>query len=266
MKYSLFSLIFLKTSLVFLILLFSFISLHWSLKKAFLSLLVTLWNSAFKWVYLSFSPLPFTSLLWSTICKLIKKPFASLHFFFLGMVLNTAFCTVSQTSIHSSSALCLSDLIPWVYVSFLLYNCKGFDLGHAEWSSGFLYFLQFKSEFGNKETMVWATVSSWSCFCWLYRASPSLTTKNIVNLISVLTSGDALWSLLLCCGKRVFAMTSVSSWQNSVSICPDSFCTTRPNLPVIPATLWLPTFAFQSPIMKRTSFLGVTSTRFCSSS
>ena len=23
--------------------------------------------------------------------------------------------------------------------------------------------------------MVWATVSSWSCFCWLYRASPSIT-------------------------------------------------------------------------------------------
>ena len=30
---------------------------------------------------------------------------------------------------------------------------------------GFPYFLQFKSEFGNKEFMVWATVSSWSCFC-----------------------------------------------------------------------------------------------------
>ena len=35
--------------------------------------------------------------------------------------------------------------------------------------------------------MIWATVSSRSCFCWLYRASPSLATKNIVNLISVLT-------------------------------------------------------------------------------
>ena len=32
-----------------------------------------------------------------------------------------------------------------------------------------------------------ATVSSWSCFCWLYRASPSLAAKNIINLISVLT-------------------------------------------------------------------------------
>ena len=35
--------------------------------------------------------------------------------------------------------------------------------------------------------MVWAKVSSWSCVCWLYRASPSLAAKNIINLILVLT-------------------------------------------------------------------------------
>ena len=35
--------------------------------------------------------------------------------------------------------------------------------------------------------MIWATVSSQSCFCWLYRASPSLASKNIINLISLLT-------------------------------------------------------------------------------
>ena len=34
---------------------------------------------------------------------------------------------------------------------------------------------------------MWATVSSWSCFCWLYRTSPSLAAKNITSLISVLT-------------------------------------------------------------------------------
>ena len=50
------SLIFLKRSLVFPILLFPSISLHWSLRKA-LSLLAFLWNSAFKWVYLWVIPL-----------------------------------------------------------------------------------------------------------------------------------------------------------------------------------------------------------------
>ena len=37
--------------------------------------------------------------------------------------------------------------------------------------------------------MIWATVSSQSCFCWLYRASPSSTAKNLINLILVL----AIW-------------------------------------------------------------------------
>ena len=58
-KVPLVSLIFFKRSLVFPILLFSSISLHWSLWKAFLYFLAILWNFAFKWVYLPFSPLPF---------------------------------------------------------------------------------------------------------------------------------------------------------------------------------------------------------------
>ena len=36
--------------------------------------------------------------------------------------------------------------------------------------------------------MIWATVSSRSCFSWLYRAFPSLVAKNIIRLISVLTT------------------------------------------------------------------------------
>ena len=50
-------------------------------------------------------------------------------------------------------------------------------------------------------------------------------------------------------------MTSAFSWQNSINVCPASFCIPRPNFPVTPGVSWLPTFAFQSPIMKRTSFL-----------
>ena len=82
----------------------SSISLHQSLRKAFLYLLAILWNSAFRWIYLSFSPLPFTSLLFSAICKASSdNHFAYLFFFFFGMVLFTASCTMLQTSIHSSS-------------------------------------------------------------------------------------------------------------------------------------------------------------------
>ena len=130
-KIPLVSLVFLKRSLVFPILLFSSVSLHWSLRKAFLSLLAILWNSAFRWDYLSFSPLSFASLLFIAICRASSdNHLAFLHFFFLWMVLIPASCTMSQTSAHSSSGT-LSDLIPWIHFSFPLYNHKGFDLGHT---------------------------------------------------------------------------------------------------------------------------------------
>ena len=95
--------------------------------------------------------------------------------------------------------------------------------------------------------MIWATVSSRSCFGWLYRASPPLAAKNISNLISVLTiwwcpcveSSLVLLEEGVCCDQCVLLA---------------SFYTPRPNLPVTPGVSWLPTFAFQSPIMKRTSF------------
>jgi len=114
------SLIFLKRCLVFPILLFPSISLHWSLRKAFLSLLAILWNSAFRWVYLSFSPLLFTYLLFTAICKASSDShFAFLHFFFLGMVFLPVSCTISWTSIHRSSDT-LSDLAP-KYISHFHY-------------------------------------------------------------------------------------------------------------------------------------------------
>ena len=108
-------------------------SLHWSLRKAFSSLFAILWNSAFKWVYLSFSSLPLASLLFSAICKASSdNHFAFLHFFLLGMVLITAGFTVSGTSIHSSSGS-LSDLIPWIYLPLPLYNRQGIWFIKKRW-------------------------------------------------------------------------------------------------------------------------------------
>ena len=51
----------------------------------------------------------------------------------------------------------------------------------------FLCFIQLNPKFDNMEFMIWATVSSWSCFCWHYRVSPSFVAKNIISLILVLT-------------------------------------------------------------------------------
>ena len=103
--------------------------------------------------------------------------------------------------------------------------------------------------------MIWTTVSFWSCFCWLYRASPSLAAENIISLISVLT----IWWCPCVESSLVFLEEGVYFGQcvlleNSISLCPASFCTPRPNLPVTQGISWLLTFAFQFPIMKRISF------------
>ena len=124
------SLIFLKRSLVFPIVLFSSVSLHWSLRKAFLSFLAILWILHSDGCIFPF----FLCLLLLFFSHLFVRPpqitiLPCLHFFFLGMVLITASCTMSQIFVHRQ-ALCLSDLIPWIYFSLPLYNHKVFDLGH----------------------------------------------------------------------------------------------------------------------------------------
>ena len=91
----------LKRSLVLPILLFSFISLHFSFKKA-LSLLAFLRNSVFNWGYLSLSSLrfcfsSFLSYLWIHL----RQALYFLTFLSFGMVLFTASCTMIIDSVHS---------------------------------------------------------------------------------------------------------------------------------------------------------------------
>ena len=72
----------------------------------------------------------------SAICKASSDNYLFLlHFFFLGVVLVTASCTVLRTSVHSSSGT-LSDLIPRIYLSLPLYNHKG--LSHI-WMAWLFY-------------------------------------------------------------------------------------------------------------------------------
>ena len=132
MKYSLGITNSLKRFLVFPILLFSSISFHWPLKKAFLFLLAIIWNCAFPWVYLSFSPLPFSSLLFSAICKAPQTTILPFCISFSWAL----FWSLSHVQCHKPlskvlQALCLSDVTPWIYLSRPLYIHKGFDLGHT---------------------------------------------------------------------------------------------------------------------------------------
>ena len=85
------------------------------------------------------SPLPFTSLLFSAICKTsLDNHFAFLHFFFLGMVLITASCTMLWSSVHSSSGLlsirsnhlCLLTVSSFSVLSYKEYTHSDFCIDH----------------------------------------------------------------------------------------------------------------------------------------
>ena len=132
------SLIFLKRSLVFPFLLFFSISLHWSLRKAFLSLLATLWNCVFKRVYLSLSPLRFASPLFTAICKTSSdNHFPFLHFFFSwgwSWFLSPVQCYEPLSIVHQTLCLIRSSPLNLFLTYTVLLHCiiiKGFDLGHT---------------------------------------------------------------------------------------------------------------------------------------
>ena len=140
--------ILLKRSLAFPILLLTSISLCCSVKKAFLSFLAIFYNSAFKWIYFSFPPLLFASLLCSAIYKAFSDNHLNfLHFFSFGMILVAPPLQCYKPLSIVLQSLCPADLIPLIYLSLLLYYCKGLDVGVPEWLKDFPYFLQFKLEF-----------------------------------------------------------------------------------------------------------------------
>ena len=129
-NFPLVSLIFLKRALalVFPILLFSsiFCTNHWG-RFSYLSLLFfgTLYSNEYIVLFLLCFLFLFFSQLF--ICKSsLDGHFAFLDFFFLGMVLIPASCTMSRTSIHSSSGT-LSIRSNPLNLSLPLYNHKGFD-------------------------------------------------------------------------------------------------------------------------------------------
>ena len=87
-------------------------------RKAFLSLLAILWNSGFKWVCLSFSPLPFTSLLSTATCEASSdNHFALCISFPWGWSWSLPPIQCHEPPSTVLQALCLWDLIPWIYLS-----------------------------------------------------------------------------------------------------------------------------------------------------
>ena len=223
------SLIFLKRSLVFPILLFSSVSLHWSLSKAFLSLLAILWNSAFRWIYLSFSPL--TLLLFFSQLFVRPPQTTILHFFFLGMVLITASWAlqglVMQGRCAQGSNLRRHSLSGWCkWVSFLKASgqpwacCASLNTAHPRCLA---YFTPVLSSNCQLIMLCWAHKTltvlflllspEWSCLL-----DPPVCPVNIYVSIclSRLCSRVSSWML----ATPIF--TSRRTWHGPMFVCPSS--------------------------------------------
>ena len=84
--------------------------------KAFLSLLGILWSSAFKWVYPSFSPLLFASLLFTAICKASSD-----------IIVNIIVIVTLTMALHSST---LAWKIPWMEELGSLESMGSLRVGH----------------------------------------------------------------------------------------------------------------------------------------
>ena len=97
----------------------------------FLSLLAILWNSAFSWVYLSFSlsssfPFCFSSQLFVRPPQITTLP--SCISFSWWWFWSPPPAQYSKPPSIVLQAVCLPDLIPWIYLLLLLYNHKRFGL------------------------------------------------------------------------------------------------------------------------------------------
>ena len=126
------SLIFLKRSLVFPILLFSSVSLQWSLRKtSYLSLLFfgTLHSNGNIFPFLLCFSLIFFSQLFVRPPQTVILLFCISFPWGWSWSLSPVQCHEPLSIVHQ--ALCLSDLVPYIYFLLPLYNHKGFDLGHT---------------------------------------------------------------------------------------------------------------------------------------
>ena len=101
---------------------------------------------AFRWVYLSLSPLPFTSLPFTAIYKASSDNYFALCIYFSWWgSWSLPFVQYQEPPSIVLQAFCLSGLIPWIYFSLPLYfkciiyifTVRDLLLVIPEWSSGF---------------------------------------------------------------------------------------------------------------------------------
>jgi len=151
-------------------------------------------------------------------------------------------------------ALFLSDLIPWIYLSLPLYKCKGFDLGYLNGLVVFPTFfnlslnLVIRSSWSDPESapgLIFADcIESFSIFgCKEYNQSDFSIGHLVMSMCGVISCvfgrGCLPWPVCSL-GKTLLAFALLHSVLQGQLACYSRY-------------LWTSTFAFQPPIMKRTS-------------
>ena len=148
------SLIFLKWSLVFPILFFPlFLFFVHSKRFSYLSLLFsgTLHSDGYIFPFLPCLSLIFFSQLFVRPPQTTILPFCIC--FPCGWFWSSSPIRCCKPPSIVLQTLCLSDLIPWIYLLLPLYNHKGFDLGHT-WMTQWFFPTVFKSEFSNNHSKI----------------------------------------------------------------------------------------------------------------
>ena len=106
--------------------------------------------------------------------------------------------------------------------------------------------LKLQPEFCNKELMIWVTVSSWSCFCWLNSFSFFGFKKYNQSDFSIDYLVMSMCRVISWVVGKGYLVWPACSLEKTVSHCPSSFCTPEPKFPVIPGISWLPTLHSKS--------------------
>ena len=131
-----------------------------------------IWNSAFRWLYLSFSPLPYASLLFSGMCKAPQRtilPFCISFSWEWSWSLPPVQCHEPPSIVNQ--ALYLSNVIPWIYFSL---PCIIVRVWFMSYLNGLVVFPTFLNLSLNL-----AIRSSWSEPQW----APSLVFADCVELL-----------------------------------------------------------------------------------
>ena len=152
-------------------------------------------------------------------------------------------------------ALCQPDLTPWIYLSFPLYNQRIWFRSYLNGLVVFPTFFNLSLNFSVRSSLSGPQSAPGLVFADCIFGFSIFGWKSIISIEIVI--GHLVMSMctaMSCVVGRRCLLWLVCSLGKTVSLGLASFCIAKQNLSVTPGISWLPTFAFQYPMVKRTSF------------